>query len=136
MEPLRAALTLAPEHLEARNNLAWLLATCPDERLRNGAEAVRLAEELQRLAARARRIARKDDAAQQVSKLDVEYLDTLAAAYAEVNRFADASATVQRARALAADAGHADLAQKLDARAELYRAQRPHRMPAEHTSDP
>jgi len=44
IEQYRDALSLNPDLLEALNNLAWLLATQPDEKFRNGAEAVRLAE--------------------------------------------------------------------------------------------
>ena len=40
----RRALELDPNLVEALNNLAWLLATCPDASLRNGAEAVQLAK--------------------------------------------------------------------------------------------
>ena len=38
------ALQIAPEDLAALSNLAWLLATSADPSLRNGSEAVRLAE--------------------------------------------------------------------------------------------
>ncbi len=40
----REALRLSPEFAEALNNLAWLLATANDARLRDPAEALRLAE--------------------------------------------------------------------------------------------
>ncbi len=38
-------LKLSPNMDEAANNLAWLLATCQDHALRNGAEAVALARQ-------------------------------------------------------------------------------------------
>src|SRR5205823_4373142 len=38
---LREALSHEPDLPEALNNLAWLLATCSDETVRNGHEAVR-----------------------------------------------------------------------------------------------
>ena len=41
---LRRVLLTEPDSVEALNNLAWLLATAPDDTLRNGAEAVKLAE--------------------------------------------------------------------------------------------
>ncbi|MHC4180080.1 MAG: tetratricopeptide repeat protein, partial [Planctomycetota bacterium] len=41
----RRALEQEPEHADALSNLAWLLATAPDQSVRNGAEAVRLAEQ-------------------------------------------------------------------------------------------
>ncbi|MCH7572404.1 MAG: tetratricopeptide repeat protein, partial [Planctomycetes bacterium] len=40
----RAALRLAPGWLLAANDLAWLLATCGDDDVRDGAESVALAE--------------------------------------------------------------------------------------------
>ncbi len=70
----REAVGLRPRHAEALNNLAWIMAVHPDGQFRNGQEAVRLAERAGSLS---------------VVK-DVNQLDTLAAAYAEVGRFADA----------------------------------------------
>jgi len=43
IDDYREALRLQPKYANAHNNLAWLLATCPDSRLRNGQEAVDLA---------------------------------------------------------------------------------------------
>lgn len=63
-----------------QNNLAWLLATAPDSTVRDGARALLLAEQLVAW--------RSDDAA---------YLDTFAAAYAELGRFEDAVRTQKRA---------------------------------------
>ena len=42
----REALQLRPDWLEAMNNLAWALATCPDSTVRDGTEAVKLTERL------------------------------------------------------------------------------------------
>ncbi len=64
-----------PRHPDANNQLAWLLAVCPDPRYRNGKRAVKLAE---------RAVA---------SEASAHYLDTLAAAYAEAGRFRDAERT-------------------------------------------
>lgn len=61
--------------LDALNELAWLLATVPEDALRNGAEALRLAEKVTRLAGRS----------------DLDYVGTLAAALAEVGRFDEAA---------------------------------------------
>ena len=68
------AIRLQPDLLEALSNLAWIRATSEDSGLRNGPEAVRLAERACRLASR------------QVPGA----LDTLAAAYAEAGRFSEA----------------------------------------------
>ena len=45
----QTALKLRPNHLETQKNLAWLLATCPQASLRNGAEAIELAQRASRL---------------------------------------------------------------------------------------
>lgn len=66
-----AARTLDPQSSSSHNLLAWLLAVCPDENIRDGARAVELAD-------RAARISKWKDAG---------VLGTLAAAYAEVGDF-------------------------------------------------
>ncbi|MDJ0840889.1 MAG: tetratricopeptide repeat protein [Acidobacteriota bacterium] len=100
----RKAVTLDPDLQEALNNLAWVLATDPDETLRDGAEAVALAE-------RARDLSQGKNAG---------YLDTLAAAYARAGRFQDAVAAAEQAIALAEQQGDRDKAQKIKARLTLY----------------
>ena len=70
-------------NVQAMNQLAWALATERDDRLRDGAEAVRWAE----------RACRED------GQKTAAYLDTLAAAYAEVERWDDAVATEKLALA-------------------------------------
>jgi tetratricopeptide (TPR) repeat protein len=77
---LRRALQEDPDDLETINNLAWFLATCKDDCLRNGPEAVALQEPLCALWPRA------------------NWLDTLAAAYAEAGRFEEAIATERHAK--------------------------------------
>ena len=63
-----------------QNNLAWYLATAPDSAVRDGLRALALAQQL---------VAWKPD--------DAAYLDTFAAAYAEVGRFEDAVRTQREA---------------------------------------
>src|SRR5258708_27196404 len=41
----REAIRLDPKAPDYLNDLAWLLATCPEEGLRDGADAVKLAEQ-------------------------------------------------------------------------------------------
>ena len=48
----REALRLRPDYVDALNNLAWLLATSPEARVRDGAEAVQMAEKVCELSAR------------------------------------------------------------------------------------
>jgi len=67
----RAVLSAQPDHTGALNGLAWLLSTCSDGDLRNGTEAVQLAERACRL----------------TEHKNPNYLDTLAVAYAETGRF-------------------------------------------------
>ena len=106
----RAVLRLRPGFAPAANNLAWLLATSPEASLRDGPEAVRLAEDL---------VAHADAP-------DPAHLDTLAAAYAAAGRYEEAERVAARAVALAR-AEDDELARDLDARLSLYRAGRPYR---------
>ena len=69
------------EHIPAMNALAWNLATDRDDTLRDGKEAVKLAE----------KVCQKDN------WKDSQYVDTLAAAYAEVERWNDTVKTRQLA---------------------------------------
>jgi tetratricopeptide (TPR) repeat protein len=70
----RRAVELRPNDVMILNQLAWLLATCPDDGARNGSEAVTVAT-------RAAELSQWRDAA---------VLDTLAAAYAECGEFGEA----------------------------------------------
>ena len=110
----RAALALNPQSPEILNNLAWILATCPEANLRDGAEAVRLGERACELTRFQRTL----------------MVGTLAAAYAEAGRFAEAVATAQKACALAAASGDEALAGKNRELLQLYRAGRPYHEPA------
>ena len=73
------ALEINPFFVGAYNNKAWVLATCADQRFRNGGQAVRLAQKAVEL------------------KPDVGSLDTLAAAYAAVGNFGAAVDTQKKA---------------------------------------
>jgi len=75
----RAALRLNPDLTGPLNNLAWVLATSPDDGLRGGAEAVRLAEHACELSHGNQPL----------------FLGTLAAAYAEAGRYPEAVATAE-----------------------------------------
>ena len=103
-----------PKQILAMNDLAWLLATAPDARLRNGAEAVRLAEQ-----------------ACQLSNYQVaKYVGTLGAAYAEAGRFADAVKTAQKAVALATAEKKPALIKKNRELLESYQAGKAYHEPA------
>jgi tetratricopeptide (TPR) repeat protein len=109
---LRQAARIAPNHPESLTALAWLLAACPEEKLRDGAEALKLAER----------------ACQITNDRFAPPLDAMAAAQAECGRFADAVRTAERAlKLLPADAG--PVWQAIENRLKLYRAGKPYRMP-------
>jgi tetratricopeptide (TPR) repeat protein len=97
-------LQLRPDNDEAANNLAWLLATCSDRSLRDGARAVTLARQ----------------ASEHSHDQNPVILATLAAAYAETGQRVEAVATAQRARQLALAQNNSALAQALDSQARQY----------------
>jgi len=104
-------LELDPRHVTAQNNLAWLLATCPDNSLRNGQKAVELAQQ----------------AVQLSGGNAPEILDTLAAAYAEAGRFPEAIETAQRVLDLSAAQNNKPLAKVIQNQLKLYEAGSPFR---------
>ncbi len=107
----REALRLQPQTPDALNNLAWILATHPQAQYRNGTEAVNLAE-------RAAWLTKQEDAGA---------LDTLAAAYAEANRFSEAVQTAQRALGLAQASAQTNLVADIQKRLALYESGQPYR---------
>ena len=103
----RQALTLDPNLAQAHNDLAWLRATCPDDQYRNGTAAVQHARE-----------------ACELSQFkDWNYLDTLAAAYAETEDFANAIEWCRKASKLAPT----DSKETCNSRIALYRSKKPFR---------
>ena len=104
----RAALALQPTKLTTLNNLAWALATGPAG-VRDGAEAVQMAE----------RALRQSGADNPV------VLQTLAAAYAEAGRLAEARQTAGVALRLATARSNAALAAKIEAERVQYEAGQP-----------
>jgi len=109
----REAMRLEPRWPLPASRLAWVYATDPDPAMRDGAEAIRLAEHV--LAS--------------VANPTPEMLDTLAAAYAESGRHEDAVRTALRALEACASSGTKSLAREIRARLELYRAGRQYRRP-------
>jgi len=112
---LNEALRLDPDSIEALNNLAWRLATCPDANIRNGTRAVQLAERACAITGSRQAIP----------------LGTLATAYAEAGRFDDAIATAEKACTLASESGKPDLLKQIQELLELYRAHQPYHEAAE-----
>jgi tetratricopeptide (TPR) repeat protein len=104
------ALQIEPDSPDVLNNLAWLLATCPDARIRDGVQAVKYAGR-----------------ACELTHYGVTVLvGTLAAAYAEAGRYDDAIAAAQKACALATAAGELELLEKNRKLLDLYRAHQPY----------
>ncbi|MCE9518202.1 MAG: tetratricopeptide repeat protein [Verrucomicrobia bacterium] len=101
-----AALKLSPSELGALNNLAWMLATSPDAAQRNGARALEVALQANQLSGGNHAIVQH----------------TLAAAYAECGRFAEAAEVAERAMAGAISEGNTAMAAALRNERELYLA--------------
>ena len=108
-ETLRQGLRLSPHEGEIIGLLAWILSTCPDGAVRDGVEAVRLAEQL----------------VEMTGRRDAGALGMLAAAYAEAGDFGRALQTARQARALAAN--DAQLLQQIDAELEVFEKRQPYR---------
>jgi tetratricopeptide (TPR) repeat protein len=102
----RDALRIAPDNVAAQSNLAWLLATAADPSLRNGSEAVLLAERAEAESSR--------------SQNRALVLRILAAAYAETGRFVDAKKTAEQALQAAETQGNPTLSSALRDEISLY----------------
>ncbi len=111
MAEFREIVRQDPDNQDALNGAAWIEATSSDAKLRNGVEAVALAER----AATVHRPPRPD------------VLDTLAAAYAEAGRFKEAVETARKAKQAAKEAGDEALGESIDARIKSYAASKPYR---------
>jgi tetratricopeptide (TPR) repeat protein len=106
-------LQIQPDHIEVLNNLAWVLATGPQASLRNGNQAVELAQ-------RANQI---------TGAKNPNFLCTLAAAYAEAGRFSEAVETAQRALPLAEAQYNTALADDIRSELNLYQSGAPFHLP-------
>jgi len=109
----RKVLAIQPQNVAASRNLAWILATCPVASLRNGTEAVELAEQAVRFSYTS----------------DPVFMGTLAAAYAEAGRFSEAITTAQQAWQMAIARNRISLADVIKKQIELYQAGSPSRDP-------
>ncbi|MCA9150895.1 MAG: ASPIC/UnbV domain-containing protein [Planctomycetales bacterium] len=104
------ALKTQPSYFPAANNLAWLLATGTDDQVRNGGQALKIAEAL------VRRIGPRPD-----------LLDTLAAAYAETGDFSKAVVVAEAAVKSAHASRNSTLAIEIETRLQLYRQRQAYR---------
>ncbi len=109
----RKAIELRPDDVRLLRHLAWVLATCREEKFRNGGDALSLARKALLL----------------TGGKDSEVLETLAAAYAETGRFSDASATARRALGIALRQKDDAVASSIRSGIVLYDALTPLRTP-------
>jgi cytochrome c-type biogenesis protein CcmH/NrfG len=109
----KEALRLSPEWQSVLNNLAWILATDRDPQVRDGREAVRLAEQACNL----------------TGNTNLWFLHSKAAAYAENGDFPRATATAISARELATATGNPELIKMAEIRFSLYTNSQPLRAP-------
>ncbi|HEX4653318.1 MAG TPA: tetratricopeptide repeat protein [Candidatus Udaeobacter sp.] len=103
------AMALAPKDAHCRSNMAWVLATASDASIRDGAKAIKLAQEAVSLS----------------GGREPLFLRALAAAYAETGRFSDAIALAQQAAVIARMQGKTNMANRLDDDVLLYRGNIP-----------
>lgn len=105
-----AALRINPQHSDVLSNYAWLLATCPDDAVRDGARAVALAGKIE-----------------EQGRYSVDVQRTMAAALAESRQFDEAVAVAGRAARLAAQSGNEALANVIRQELDSYRSRFPKR---------
>ena len=101
------AVEADPDFHLARNNLAWVLATCPDSSVRDGKKALEHATR----------------ACELTGFQDAGYLDTLAAAHADERQFDDAVKRVKEAILLAGEKEKAGMNERL----KLYESRKSYR---------
>jgi tetratricopeptide (TPR) repeat protein len=114
VEEWQKVLAIQPDNGNAMSNLAWIFATSPDSSLRDAPKAVELAEQALRLSG---------------GRIPILFR-TLAAAYAESGRFAEAIQTAQRGIELANSQGNSGLATELQGNIALYQERQPLRDPS------
>ena len=105
------ALSLSPDESDILNNLAWVLATSPDQKLRNGKRAIELATK----------------ACELTDYKAAHILSTLAAAYAETGDFKQAIKYSTQAVELGKDAEDPETQKALQKELDSYKAQKPWR---------
>jgi tetratricopeptide (TPR) repeat protein len=111
MSQYASALLLQPDYPDALDGLAWILSTDANPAFRNGPEAVKMAER----------------ACEMTGRQDPVKLKTLAAAYAETGRFAEAINTVQTAKDLAAKASRQTLVNECQVMLQHFQRSEPWR---------
>ena len=105
----QTALKLEPNDPQILSGLAWVRAAWPEAAIRNGAQAVELAQRANQLS----------------GGQNLLVLHTLAAAYAEAGRFAEAITTARQALELAESHAMSAQAVRLRSKLKLYEAGTP-----------
>jgi len=111
LRQLHHSLELDPKLSASQVSLAWVLATCPDDSIRDGDQALRIAQQLNR----------------RTKFKNAEFLDAYAAALAEQGLFGDALEYGDKAVAAARASNRDDLASEISRRVDLYRQRQPYR---------
>ena len=101
------AIRLDPSSTPAYKAIAWLQATCPNDKFRDGKKAVENAKK----------------ACEVLKEVNASHLDTLAAAYAESGNFKQAVEQQTKAIELADETDKTDFRSRL----EIYKQGRPYR---------
>jgi tetratricopeptide (TPR) repeat protein len=112
IQQYQEVLRQSPESTSAANNLAWILATHPDDGIRDPSTALRLAQH----------------ASEASNHQDAAFLDTLAVASAATGDFANAISYSEQAIQLY-EARHNAAAAGVRERLELYKRQKPYLAP-------
>ncbi len=111
---LQKAREVSPNYAGVIGNLAhasWIYATCPLPNIRNGPKALALAQQLDKA----------------TGGRNVQVLGSLAAAYAEVGRYAEAVATAEHGLQLATAEGKTAIVRAFEEDLKYYRTGQPYR---------
>ncbi|MCP4590512.1 MAG: tetratricopeptide repeat protein [bacterium] len=111
IQVLHRARQTAPGDIRILSALSWMLATTPDDALRDGRQAVEFAQQAAAIAGRPY----------------LEIMESLAAAYAEVGRYDEAIAMAAKAVEFARAAGREGSAVRFESHLQHYEQQRPYR---------
>lgn len=109
MNAWQKSLEIEPAALDVLNNLAWLMATSPDDSIRDGPKALALARQAEKL----------------TQARNPTVLHTLAAAEAESGNFTAARTTARQALQLATEQNNEALKSRLQKEIPLYNADTP-----------
>jgi tetratricopeptide (TPR) repeat protein len=111
LKHFRRAMALKPISIALMNNVAWVLATHPDQDVRRAEEALHVAQR----------------AANETGQANPVVLDTLAAAYANANQYDLTISTARSALELLTTPGQEALKKKILGRLSLYEQEQAYR---------